>query len=235
MIAPFKGPGLIFAGLTLVIAGSWAWFAVDDVSLLLAAPVAVLAFGCQMVLCSRLQDGSAKPLLPPALQAIANIAQRPVPGGRHLVRDEITGLHHRWYFEMRLEDEAARCDRYGYSMAVVVLRFGSVELADIRRESWPGRAIAAAEKCVSAVRRVDLSGYLAPNEFAICLVHCDVEGAQRALDRLQAELSEYSFDGGISVFPIDGCGPLALIDLARIRSRQAKAEVFSAPTRKFAA
>ena len=105
-------------------------------------------------------------------------------------------------------------------MAVLVVRFGSVELSDIGRDSWPGRAIAAAETCVRVIRSVDLSGYLAPNEFAICLVHCDLPGAERALDRLQAELSGYSCTAGISVYPSDNCEPIALIDLARIRSRQ---------------
>jgi GGDEF domain-containing protein len=223
LIASLEGPRIAFLGLTLVMAATWVLFAVDELSLAVAAPAALAGYGGQLILLRRLRGPAEKPLVP-ALEAIAKIVQRPEPGGRHLVRDEISGLYHRWYLEMRLEEEAARCDRYGYSMAVLVLRFGSVELSDIGRDSWPGRAIAAAEKCVTVVRSVDLSAYLAPNEFAICLVHCDQNGAERALERLEAELSEYSCSAGISVYPADNCSPLTMIDLARIRSRPATME-----------
>jgi hypothetical protein len=41
-----------------------------------------------------------------------------------------------------------------------------------------------------------------------------------ALERLQTELSGYSCTAGISVYPLGQLRAIALIDLARIRSRQ---------------
>ncbi len=38
------------------------------------------------------------------------------------IHDSGIGLHQRWYFDLRLKEESERCRRYGYSMAVVVLK-----------------------------------------------------------------------------------------------------------------
>jgi hypothetical protein len=70
------------------------------------------------------------------------------------------------------------------------------------------------------IRTVDLSSSLAPFEFAICLVHCDEDGAQRAIDRMIAEMKEYECSVGVAVYPDDDCQPRAMIELARVRSRR---------------
>jgi len=151
------------------------------------------------------------------------IITRSAEARRNSIRDETTGLLNRWYLERRLEEEAARCRRYGYSMAVLVIKAGFPHLADLSDDRWQQRTVDAAQRCMRVVRVVDLSAYLAPMEFAICLVHCDREGAESALERLTEELSEYTCLGGIAVFPADGCEPRAMIELARVRSRSNRA------------
>jgi GGDEF domain-containing protein len=139
---------------------------------------------------------------------------------RHSIREERTGLYNRWYLEMRVEQEALRCDRYKHSMAVIVVRVGSINLSEFSVDTWQAQSAIAAERVLKVVRNIDLSSFLAPLEFAICLIQCDRPGAERALDRLREELAEYSLDAGVAVYPEDGCEPLALIDLARVRSRR---------------
>jgi len=152
-------------------------------------------------------------------QQALRIITRSAAARRDSIRDETTGLFNRWYLERRLEEEAARCRRYGYSMAVLVIKAGAPHLADLSEDKWQQRTVDAAQRCMRVVRVVDLSAYLAPMEFAICLVHCDYEGAQRALQRLTEELSEYTCLGGIAVYPGDGCEPRELIELARSQLR----------------
>ena len=102
-------------------------------------------------------------------------------------------------------------------MAVLVLRAGLVNLSDWSVDLWQSRAANAARRTARVVRNVDLSASLGPLEFAFCLVHCDFEGAERALERIVRELSDYACEAGIAVFPDDNCDPPALIELARGR------------------
>ena len=142
---------------------------------------------------------------------------------RRGIRDETTGLLNRWYLERRLDEEAARCVRYGHSMAVVVLKAVAIDLARFSLDGWQAESAAAAQRCARVIRNVDLSAALAPFEFAMCLVHCDHEGADAAIERILAEFRDYDVTIGIAVYPEDECEPRALIELARGRSHEVEA------------
>jgi GGDEF domain-containing protein len=134
------------------------------------------------------------------------------------IRDDTTGLLNRWYLESRIEQEAARCRRYDLSTAVIVVRTGLIRLSEMSLDGWQSRSADAAQRTLQSVRITDLTASLAPFEFAICLVHCDREGAERAAERLQAELEDLTCDVGIAIYPEDNCEPRAMIELARVRS-----------------
>jgi GGDEF domain-containing protein len=153
---------------------------------------------------------------------LLDLMQRGVEGRRG-IRDETTGLLTRWYLEQRLDEEAARCDRYGYSMAIVVLKAVAIDLARFSLDSWQVESAEAAKRCALVVRNVDLSASLAPFEFAMCLIHCDREGAAAVADRIAAEFRDYDCRIGIAVYPADDCEPRALIEVARVRARQPRA------------
>lgn len=142
---------------------------------------------------------------------------------RRGIRDDATGLLNRWYLERRLDEEAARCGRYGHSMAVVVLKAVAIDLNRFSVDSWQGESAEAARRAAHVVRNVDLSAALGPFEFAMCLVHCDRTGAEAAITRITAEFQDYECRIGIAVFPEDDCQPRALIELARVRSHQVEA------------
>lgn len=159
---------------------------------------------------------------------VLELMERSRESRRNSIRDESTGLLNRWYLERRLDEEAARCKRYGYSMAVVVVKCSVVDLAGISLDGWQTESAAAAHRCAQVIRDVDLSASLAPFEFAICLIHCDREGAEAAIHRIVKELAEYNCTIGISVYPADDCQPKALIDLARVRAREMDAPAAAA-------
>jgi GGDEF domain-containing protein len=142
---------------------------------------------------------------------------------RRGIRDETTGLLNRWYLERRLDEEAARCLRYGHSMAVIVLKAITLDLARFSMDGWQQESAAAAERAARVIRNVDLSASLSPFEFALCLVHCDRTGAEAAIERITLEFKDYDCRIGIAVYPGDDCEPRALIELARVRSRQIEA------------
>lgn len=141
-------------------------------------------------------------------------------GDRRGLRDETTGLLNRWYLEQRLDEEAARCKRYGHSMAVVVFKAVAIDLARFSIDSWQQESAAAAQRAARVVRNVDLSASLAPFEFALCLVHCERTGAEAAMHRMLNAFRDYECRVGIAVYPEDECEPRALIELARVRSRE---------------
>ncbi len=139
-------------------------------------------------------------------------------GNRRLaIYDSASGLYNRWYLELRLQEEFLRCKRYGVSMAVVVIRLGSVALSELSLDSWGGLASTLAHTMAQSVRAVDITAALGPLEFAICLVHCDRAGALSALDRVLEDLHGHPADVGLAVYPEDDCDGKALIELARGR------------------
>ena len=166
--------------------------------------------------------------LSPADDKVLDLMERSNEQRRISIRDESTGLLNRSYLERRLEEESARCKRYGYSMAVVVLKAAILKPQGISADGWQVESASAAHRLAQVVRNVDLSASLAPFEFALCLVHCDGEGAERAIERLIAELAEYECSAGVAVFPEDDCAPRAMIELARVRSRRVHAEEIGA-------
>jgi GGDEF domain-containing protein len=192
-----------------------------------AVVVAVGFAGVQVLMWSMwLHD--AMPVVSPAADKVLDLMERSNERRGTSIRDESTGLLNRWYLERRLEEESARCKRYGYSMAVVVLKAAITDRVGISAEGWQVESASAAHRCAQVIRTVDLSASLAPFEFAICLVHCDREGAERAIERLIAELSEYECSAGVAVFPSDDCAARAMIELARVRSRRVVQEQLGA-------
>jgi GGDEF domain-containing protein len=150
---------------------------------------------------------------------IVSVLERSAQARRFSIRDETTGLLNRWYLERRLNEEAARCKRYGYSMAVVVLKAAVPNLTGMSIDGWQEQSADAAQRCLNVIRNVDLSALLGPFEFAICLVQCDRADADQAIERLVSELADYRCAAGVAVLPDDDCDPSAMIELARMRSQ----------------
>ncbi|HLF78300.1 MAG TPA: hypothetical protein VJB57_12510 [Dehalococcoidia bacterium] len=209
---------LIAVNLCLLV--SWVWLALDVVVLPVAAVAGLVVLGLEAFLWRQLDEpADGPPKNSRSADRVVELIGRN-ESRRHAIREERTGLYNRWYLEMRVEQEALRCDRYDHSMTVIVVRAGGIHLSEFSMDSWQEESATAAERCLKVVRNIDLSSFLAPFEFAICLIQCDRTGAEQALTRLRDELSEYALDAGVAVYPEDGCEPLALIDLARVRSRR---------------
>jgi GGDEF domain-containing protein len=210
-IAPF-----FYLAVNLALAGSIVWLAIGRLELVpavaLAAGIACIEIGLWYVIINNREA-------PKESSRLVSIMERSAHARRFSIRDESTGLLNRWYLERRLDEEAARCKRYGYSMAVIVLKAAVPQLSAMSIDNWQDKSAEAAQRCLTVVRNVDLSAVLGPFEFAISLVHCDRPGAQHVVERLVKELREYSCAAGVAVLPDDEVAPDAMIELARVRSQ----------------
>lgn len=146
--------------------------------------------------------------------------RRQVEGVRRTVLyDGDVGLYQGWYFELRLKEEMLRCDRYGFSFAVITVKLLDLQSFDLKEEAWQRKAATAAYVTARAVRTVDLTASLGTGEFAVCLVHCTHAGAERAVKRLARTLGSYSCEIGMAVYPEDNLEGRMLVELARGAAR----------------
>ena len=202
---------------SLVVLATWAWLA----TAVFIVPVAlVFSFGLGVALVATWLVFAEERSADARITNDNLLTQLGIEGRgsrRMAIYDSTSGLYNRWYLELRLQEEFLRCKRYGVSMAVIVIRLGSLELAELSTDSWAGRAANLAHTMAQSVRAVDITAALAPLEFAICLVHCDREGATRAIERMLADLGSQAVAFGLAVYPEDQCDGKALIELARGR------------------
>ncbi|HEX5368518.1 MAG TPA: hypothetical protein VFY10_03805 [Dehalococcoidia bacterium] len=201
------------------------WVATAGVSTITAAIVGLCVAAVEIAVCSTVMRRQLEPEPVRGENRILSLMERSNEQRRTAIRDDSTGLLNRWYLDRRLDEEAARCKRYGYSMAIVTLRAAVLDLPGISVDGWQVEAAQAAHRAVQVIRNVDLSASLAPFEFALCLVHCDRDGAERVVERLVRELRDYDCSIGVSVYPDDNCEPAALIELARVRSHKVESSV----------
>jgi GGDEF domain-containing protein len=169
------------------------------------------------------QRPSGEEVDPVRIDAVRRIDYRRKPS----IVDDATGLYTRWYFDRRVEEEAARCKRYKHKMAIVVLRVGDVDLTTFSLDGWQKRSQNAAQSAAKVIREVDISASLSPFEFAICLIHCDRDGAYRALDRMMSQLPDYNCEAGVAVYPDEGYEPSALVEIAGARLKPLAVEAAS--------
>ena len=209
-IAPLVVSGTLLA--------TWAWFAALATTALVAAVFVVglgsALFGSWLSFAYRTRQMAAKS----NEGLLTQLGQENRVNRRLALYDTSSGLYNRWYLELRLQEEFLRCNRYGLSMAVVCIKLGDVGLAALSTDSWGGLASALGRTMAKSIRAVDITAAVGPLEFAICLVHCDRTGAERAIERVLGELSERPAEVGLAVYPEDKCDGKALIELARGRA-----------------
>ena len=119
----------------------------------------------------------------------------------------------RWYFELRVAEEARRCRRYGTSMAVMFVK--------VHDDSHPDKAWTQEDEMDfvqmfgRTLRSVDLAARINEREYAICLPHTTEEGADTAAGRLLKNSSAYSVSAHMALCPRDGLEYETLVDRAQ--------------------
>lgn len=112
-------------------------------------------------------------------------------GRRISILDPATGLLQRWYFELRIADEARRCRRYGMSMVVLFINVEGDE-AQAKDPDWTTEAqMDMVQVLARQMRAVELASRTGEREFALCLPHTGDEGALSLAWRISQNAGSY--------------------------------------------
>ena len=100
--------------------------------------------------------------------------------------DELTRLPNRRAFIKRLQNESGRVQRYGYSLSVAMLDLDLFkEINDAYGHAIGDEILQTYTKNIlSTLRNYDLVARYGGEEFAILLPHTDIQGAERALNKV---------------------------------------------------
>ena len=118
------------------------------------------------------------------------------------LHDVATAIFHRWYFDLRLDEETRRSQRYGQPVSVIALHVRPTpELsAGAAAESLN---MEYAQLAARALRAVDIPASLGEFEYAACLPNTDQRGAKATARRLATLLGKLECEIGIACYPND--------------------------------
>ena len=144
------------------------------------------------------------------------------------LRDQLTGLHNRRFFDDQLQQALARSDRSGRPVALLVLDLDGLKaINDAGGHPAGDEALRAASGALRAsVRGGDLACRLGGDEFAVILPDADAADALGVAERVAGALASaaegrWSFSGGVAV-DVTGQAPHELYRLADQAAYRAK-------------
>ena len=144
------------------------------------------------------------------------------------LRDQLTGLHNRRFFDEQLARMLARSDRSGRPVSLLVLDLDRLKAINDAGGHPAGDCAlrAAAGALRSSVRTGDLPCRLGGDEFAVILPDAGIDAAMAVATRAQQALSAegpggWSFSGGVAV-DLTGRPPHELYRLADEAAYRAK-------------
>ena len=158
--------------------------------------------------------------------------------------DALTGIHNYGYFYDRLEEEVARGERHGTSLAVAYFDIDGLKRVNDTYGHLAGDAVLRTLGGVIGrrVRTEDIPARYGGDEFAIVMPETPREEAERVVQRLMEELDRSDVelpDGrkipmparswGIATYPLDGKSAKTLVENADTRAYAAK-RLRTAPT-----
>jgi GGDEF domain-containing protein len=141
----------------------------------------------------------------------------PVVEGAVALRDEL-GLHHSWYFELRLHEEIARAARTGSAFSIVIW-----EQRVLPGEAPGAEVLRSAAECIlSRLRSYSIAALTEPARISALLFDTDATSARSAAHRIKAELQLRAqigarWQAGLATFGADGDSLEALFQAAAER------------------
>lgn len=134
-------------------------------------------------------------------------------GKRIVIRDPLTTLLHRWYFELRVGEEVSRCQRYAMSMSLLHIRVGNHSK---RPTAHPYGEMELVQTFTKKLRSIDLMTKLGESEYAVCLPQTPGVGAKAVARRLMQGMNRDSLVIRLAICPKDGSEFDDLLASARV-------------------
>jgi len=124
--------------------------------------------------------------------------------------DEFTGLPNRRAFTRRLEDETGRAQRYDMPLALAIVDLDEFKIINDTFGHVAGDQVLRcyAELMLSTFRHHDLVARYGGEEFSVLLPNTTLEGAQRALSKVQSRVTknQCEHDGRVLLLPTFSAG-----------------------------
>ena len=113
--------------------------------------------------------------------------------------DELTGLFNHRYFHQRLDDEIARCSRFGHAFSLILLDLDLFKAYNDVHGHLAGDEILkqVAHSIKGAVRRVDIAFRYGGDEFALILPQTSLDNARNVAERIHNQIEEITEAKGI--------------------------------------
>jgi diguanylate cyclase (GGDEF)-like protein len=118
--------------------------------------------------------------------------------------DEFTGLPNRRAFTLRLDDEIGRAQRYATPLALAILDLDAFKAINDTYGHVAGDQVLRcySEHILSTFRHHDMVARYGGEEFSVLLPNTALEGAQRALHKLQKRVTQSQCEYGGRVMPL---------------------------------
>lgn len=118
--------------------------------------------------------------------------------------DDLTGLPNRRAFMRRLQDEVGRVQRYGNPLSLALIDLDGFKAVNDKFGHAAGDEVLRvfSGEILSIFRHHDLVARYGGEEFAVLLPNTHIEGAMRALRKVQKRAEETSFQQGGSTMPL---------------------------------
>lgn len=112
--------------------------------------------------------------------------------------DDLTGLYNMRTIYDRINNEIERARRYKHSVAVFMMDMDDFKHVNDNHDHLFGSFVLAETGKIikTTIRSVDFAARYGGDEFLICLVQTEPEGALRFADRLRKKLSEHEYVNG---------------------------------------
>jgi diguanylate cyclase len=113
-------------------------------------------------------------------------------------RDALTGLNNRHAFDVRLEQEYARWQRYGFPMSLIVLDVDHFKKVNDTYGHIAGDKVlqVIGRQLNSVIREVDFAARYGGEEFVVLLPETDIQSAHGVAEKIRSAVQEKPFHSG---------------------------------------
>ena len=118
------------------------------------------------------------------------------------IKDHLTKLYNRFYFEEEGKRELERAKRYGYPVSLIMLDLDDFKRVNDRFGHQKGDEVLVrfAEIVRKSIRRTDIPVRYGGEEFLVLLPHTNLSGAIKVAERIRVSFSKVVFKEGSEVF-----------------------------------
>lgn len=113
---------------------------------------------------------------------------------KQAIRDGLTGLYNRTYFNERIQEEVERARRYGHPLSFIMMDVDKFKEVNDRYSHLEGDEILkqAAEIVITSIREIDMAFRYGGDEFLLVLPETEKSGLEKVVRRIKNELKTFN-------------------------------------------